>query len=91
MQTFKITDTYALAKLQNAYYQFKAVEELYNAAKADINPMTEKWENYMLKTKNEFQHQYETIVSKIAYENAPYDNYTYCINIYDGVINYHES
>ena len=91
MQTFKITNPILLEKLRSAYYQFKAVEELYFAAKNDVHPMIPKWEEYMLKTKDEFQRQYDAIVNKIAYENAPFENYTYCVDIYNEVIKYCES
>ena len=91
MQTFKITDQKILEKLRCAWYQFKAIEELELASKNDKNPITPKWEKYMLNTKNNFQKQYDVIITKIAHENAPYENYSYCVNLNEGVINYCES
>ena len=91
MQTFKITDQIVLEKLRCSWYQFKAVEELYLAAKNDIHPITPKWEEYMLNTKATFQKQYDIIINKLAHENAPYENYSYCVNLNEGVINYCES
>lgn len=91
MQTYKITDQNILEKLRHAYYQFRAIEDLYLSAKNDINPITPKWEAYMLSTKDEFQRRYDAILNKIVHEHAPYDSYTYCVNLYDEVINYCES
>ena len=91
MQTYKITDQKVLEKLRVAFYQFKAIEDLYHSAKNDINPITPKWEEYMLATLKDFQQQYDAIINKIAYENAPFENFTYCVNLKDEVINYCES
>lgn len=90
MQTFNIPER-SLNELSFAYYRLKAIEELINDKQKNKFEIAPKWQEYLNNIHAELNQEYSAIVEKIAFQLAPFKNFSYCIDIVKGCINFCES
>lgn len=90
MQTFNLPER-DVEELNFAYYRLKALDELLNDKQRNKFGIAPNWQEYLSNIQSELRQEYETIVEKIAYKLAPSDNFSYCVDVVKGCINYCES
>ena len=90
MQTFNIPET-NLEELNFVYYRLKAMDDLLNDHQRNKYGIAPKWNDYLTEIHKDLKRDYEAVTEKLAYQFAPFDNFSYCIDITKGCINYCES
>ncbi len=90
MQTFNIPER-SLDELNFAYYRLKAIQELLNDKQRNKFEIAPKWQEYLNNIQKDLNQEYSAIAEKIALQLTPFGNYSYCIDMVKGCINFCES
>lgn len=90
MQTFNIPER-SLDELNFVYYRLKAIQELLNDKQRNKFEIAPKWQEYLNNIQKDLDQEYSAIAEKIALQLTPFDNYSYCIDMVKGCINFCES